>query len=162
GGVRRVRGSGVRPDGGQGGERGEVAAGRRAGQAEAVGVDLVFRGVLLHVTDGRLDVLIHLGGRVPRPRPGPRREHRVAAGAEDIEELTPRVVADLATVGIPRTAGDVDDRQAVRRAGGGGDVRQQAGAVGFGVGDVLLLLVGEAIGGAGGPGQGEHHQGDGG
>ena len=90
-----------------------MPAGRSAGQADAIRVDLIFVGMCLDPHDALLDVLGHFGERELGDRARPHGKDRVAASAEDIEHLSLLVIVDLAAVGVPRAAGHVDDAQAV-------------------------------------------------
>src|SRR6185312_5608515 len=116
-----------------------------AGEAEAIGINLEFRGVLFRVADGRFDVLVHFGRGVTGLGAGPRGEYYVAPRAVNCVELGDGVVADFVAVGIPRATDHVHDSEPVGFAIGSKDVHQQTGAVNFAVNDVLALFVGRAL-----------------
>ena len=96
-----------------GGHGGEIATGRRAGNAEPVGVDAVFFGLALDPADADFHMGVHLLAGVLRDGSGADREDGVARAAIDVEHARPFVIVDLAAIGMEGAARHVDDGQAV-------------------------------------------------
>ncbi|MCX5770299.1 MAG: hypothetical protein NTZ09_08520 [Candidatus Hydrogenedentes bacterium] len=102
--------------------------------------------MLFDPLDALFEMLHHLFAGELADRSGPDGKHDIAPATEHIVHPGFPVVFDFPPVGEPVPADDVDDTQAVWRAGGGEDVHDEADAVGFLVDDVFDLFVGLFLG----------------